>query len=201
VIIFMLNFKVGDVVEQGDGTQWKIIGEHTNGLVWDVALVKKGPSIPLSVTIGSTVNYDKRLLTGTVVTLPPTNNNPLATFQIGDVVEFPGGNQWQIIGDSHNQMDWVIKLTKIGHDPETRKVGHIVFQDKKYFIIATLVQRINNTPMNFTFGISNSGITSDEVEEMRTAFYGQLSKCECGKEKHGFASHSTWCQKFEPMFL
>jgi hypothetical protein len=58
----MLNFKVGDVVEQGDGTQWKIIGEHTNGLVWDVALVKKGPSIPLSVTIGSTVNYDKRKL-------------------------------------------------------------------------------------------------------------------------------------------
>jgi hypothetical protein len=27
VIIFMLNFKVGDVVEQGDGTQWKEMGK------------------------------------------------------------------------------------------------------------------------------------------------------------------------------
>lgn len=23
-----------------------------------------------------------------------------------------------------------------------------------------------------------------------------LTRCECGKEKHGFASHSTWCKKW-----
>lgn len=25
--------------------------------------------------------------------------------------------------------------------------------------------------------------------------------CECGKDKHGFASHSNWCEKFEPVVI
>jgi hypothetical protein len=200
----MSSFKVGDVAEEGDGTQWQIVGEHSNGLQWDLLLVKKGPSFILPIPTGCTINYDKSLFIGTVIAPAQTNNNLLATLQIGDVVEFPGGNQWEIVADSVAQGYWQIKLTKIGYVPETRKVGHLLYHNKKHFVIATLVHGINRTPMNFTlgtFGTSNSGITSDEVEEIRTAFYGQMSKCERGKEKHGFASHSTWCQKFEPLSL
>jgi hypothetical protein len=27
---------------------------------------------------------------------------------------------------------------------------------------------------------------------------GNFDECECGKEKHGFASHSTWCKQYTP---
>ena len=30
----------------------------------------------------------------------------------------------------------------------------------------------------------------------KTPIFNQLN-CECGKDRHGFASHSTWCPKHE----
>lgn len=35
------------------------------------------------------------------------------------------------------------------------------------------------------------GETDDQLRERINPI-----KCECGKEKHGFASHSTWCKKW-----
>lgn len=36
------------------------------------------------------------------------------------------------------------------------------------------------------------GETDDQLRERLNPI-----KCECGKEKHGFASHSTWCKKWK----
>lgn len=32
-----------------------------------------------------------------------------------------------------------------------------------------------------------------ELDTLWTVEYIPCAICECGKEKHGFASHSTWC--------
>lgn len=36
----------------------------------------------------------------------------------------------------------------------------------------------------------------DSCVESISNFLGTTT-CECGKEKHGFANHSTWCKKWE----
>lgn len=39
--------------------------------------------------------------------------------------------------------------------------------------------------------VRQSGETDEEFKKRLNPI-----KCECGKEKHGFASHSTWCKKW-----
>lgn len=53
--------------------------------------------------------------------------------------------------------------------------------------------------------ISNNGNGTGHthISDLQLAInelYDKLCKvCECGKEKHGFARHSTWCDLYEPL--
>ena len=46
-------------------------------------------------------------------------------------------------------------------------------------------------PPAFTITLDENGNWVQNKNELQKAV------CECGKDKHGFASHSRWCQKFE----
>lgn len=48
-----------------------------------------------------------------------------------------------------------------------------------------------------TMGLTNEQIDSF-LESLEYPQYLDMStQCECGKDKHGFANHSTWCPKHE----
>lgn len=69
---------------------------------------------------------------------------------------------------------------------------------KNYFVDTISTQKVtisstySGPERDYDFYVCN-GHSSTKIEPIESISIKIDSVCECGKEKHGFASHSTWC--------
>jgi hypothetical protein len=140
-------------------------------------------------------NGNLKLLTSSV----PINNSATYSvqFKVGDLTEWFDGSQYLIVGDKGP--NFTIQLVKVGSYGSSVGIGHILDHPKAKFYAAKLVPQNGTTATNHT--------TTTMAHQPNYTFKGspeilrvtvRVNKCECGADKHGFASHSSWCDCYEP---
>ena len=138
-------------------------------------------------------NGNLKLLTSSV---PANVTNPIQ-FKVWDLTEWSNGSQYLIIGEKG--LDFTIQLVKVGSIGGSYfGIGHIYDHPKAKFYHGVKLVPQNGVTANWfaAYQANPPDKTIDSLVAEGLAI--GLKKCECGADKHGFASHSTWCDCYEP---
>lgn len=105
--------------------------------------------------------------------------------------------------DDNTDWDWVRRVTQLSRVASIHEddVDPRHMADAAKYALSSMGKQIEKDVMGFP-EICSDKYTADSARYIPSPRFKQYEEnhskqCECGKEKHGFFAHSTWCPKHE----